>query len=204
MTTKQQELELMMEEYKRLSQEIDSTLTRRLQVLEFGLAIVGAVTGFGLSASSPTSYLVLAIVVPASCFMVVSLWLSELRRTRRASWYMYGLERRVNSLLGCRTLCWEEDIRAHKGHVLSIFRFHYYTTAGFFVLGGALAAAYGMLRWDSIPAFFRIAWPLAFLVVLSAITIYELRLLQRYDLPDSSWPTVMPNNLPMAEHLESQ
>ena len=197
-----------MEEYRRLSKEIEGSLTRRLQVLEFGLALIGVMTGFGLMTAQPSShsshfvstvvgvltgsgltkdkpgpYLFLTIGVPASCFMILVLWLSEVRRTRRASWYLWGLERRIHDLLGSRVLCWEGDIRESKKQALAVFRFHYYTTAAFFILAATLEAAYGMYVWDTMPMFIRILSPLSLLIVMSTITVYVLRRLQKYDTP---------------------
>ena len=99
------ELELIKEEYKRLSQEISGTFNHRLQIIQFGLAFVGIMIGLALESKEPiTALMLLSIAILFACSMILSLWYSEVRRTRRASWYMFGLERRVKNKLGHRVL----------------------------------------------------------------------------------------------------
>jgi hypothetical protein len=62
-----QELEFIKEEYRRLSQEIDSALTHRLQIIQFGLAFVGILVGYALESNDP---IVLTFMIPAACFMI--------------------------------------------------------------------------------------------------------------------------------------
>lgn len=189
-----EELELIKEEYKRLSQEIDGSLTHRLQIIQFGLAFVGILVGFALESTDPISAeIVLTFMIPAACFMVLYLWLSEVRRTRRASWYMFGLERRVNNQLQLRVLRWEEDIREQGFNPLGVFRFHYYTTASFFMFIAIFAATYGMWKWNNILILIRIGWPLVFGVFIISAVGYILYHLPKYDFPDKSWPEKMPD-----------
>jgi len=184
-----QELELIKEEYRRLSQEINGALTHRLQIIQFGLAFVGILVGFALESNDPTAAeIVLAFMIPAACFMVLYLWLSEVRRARRASWYLFGLERRVNNELQLRALRWEEDIREQGFNPLGVFRFHYYTTASFFVFIAVFAATYGMWKWSDMPILLRIGWPLVFGVFIISAIGYILNHLPKYDFPDKSWP----------------
>ena len=132
-------------------------------------------------------------MIPAACSMIVFLWLSEVRRTRRASWYIYGLERRVNRELGHRVLRWEEDIRGKQFHPLAVFRFHYYTTAYFFVLVAIAASLYGVQNWNGMPNLLRVGWPIAFGVGIILTVSYSLRRLRMFDFPDSSWPEIIPD-----------
>lgn len=190
-----QELELIKEEYRRLSQEIGGTLTHRHQIIQFGLVFVGVLVTFALESNDPVSApVILTIMIPAACFMVLSLWLSELTRTRRASWYLYGLERRVNNELKYRALRWEEDIRKQ-----GLFTFHYYTTTHFFVIVAVLATAYGTWQWIVIPAIIRVVWLFLFVVLTTFIIRVILRRLQKYDIPDKSWPEEIPDK-PLKAH----
>jgi hypothetical protein len=95
-----EELELIKEEYKRLSQEINSALSHRIQIVQFGLTFTGVLVGFALQYTDPlSSGLVWALMITIACLMILYLWLSGVGRARRASWYMFGLERRVNHKL---------------------------------------------------------------------------------------------------------
>lgn len=189
-----QELELIKEEYRRLSKEIENTLTNRLQIIQFGLAFVGILVSYALGTSdSSSSTVVLSFMIPSACFMILSLWLSEVRRTRRASWYMFGLERRVNSELKIRALRWEEDIRGQGFNPLAVFRLHYYTTAYFFIIIAIFATVYGMWKWIDMPIFLRVGWPLAFGIGIFFIVSYILYQLRKYDFPDKNWPKMVPD-----------
>jgi hypothetical protein len=191
------ELELIKEEYRRLAEEISGTFTHRIQIIEFGLAFVGILIGYALKViednSTVAAGVVLVFMIPAACFMILSLWLSEVRRTRRASWYMFGLERRVNNELKVRALRWEEDIRGKGFNPLAVFRFHYYTTAYFFVIVAVFATIYGMLQWQDMPSYIRVGWPLLYGIGITFIVSNILNRLRKYDFPDKSWPETLSN-----------
>ena len=106
---------------------------------------------------------------------------------------MFGLERRVNTELGFRALRWEEDIRGQGFNPLAVFRFHYYTTAYFFIIIAVLAASYGMWMRIDLPALLRVGWPLSFGVGITLTVNYVLHHLRKYDFPDKSWPKTIPD-----------
>lgn len=195
---------IMLEEYKRLSDEVGKSLTNRFTVLGFGLAAVGVLLGFGVNAVYdspikltvvPNTYflniklpaIALSLMVPGTCFLTLFVWASEVRRARRASWYLWGLERRINHEMKQRLLRWEQDIRIPANPLLSLFRGHYYVIVAFFALVGTASAALGAhaLGLDWWSAIFWAAFILALIVV--PLTPYLWRLID-FDEPDSTWP----------------
>lgn len=187
-----QELDLIKEEYRRLSQEINSALAHRLQIIQFGLLFVGVLVGYALDQSP--SPMIPTFLIPGACLMILLLWASEVRRARRASWYLFGLERRVNDILQARVLRWEGDIRERRWHQLSLYRLHYYVIAGFFITIAQIEAIYGASifpKWNENDLF-RIGWPL-FLGILMASTVgyYVVVHLPKYDFPDKNWPNAI-------------
>ena len=185
-----QELELIKEEYRRLSQEVNNALAHRLQVVQFGLALLGVLTGLALQSTDRTSIIFIwAFMIPGAGFMILYLWLSEIRRARRASWYIFGLETRVNNGLRSRVLGWEGDLRRKDSdNLLAVFRGHYVTTALFFISIALLSAIYGMWNWYELSFLYQIAWPTAFGALIVAIADHHiLHYFPKFDLPNQTW-----------------
>jgi len=182
----------MIEEYKSLRDEISKTLVNRLTIISLGLVAVGALIGFAAKnpdgESTIISALVLGIMVPATAFMAVFLWISEVRRGRRASWYLWGLERRINKELGKRVLRWEEDIRPPEASkLLRLFRGHYYVIILFFTVIGGGSAYFGSVALN-LSTCLSFLWAAAVTAAMLAIFIPECIRLSGYDKPDSNWP----------------
>lgn len=145
-----------MEEYKALRNEIILCLERRVTLLSYGLTAVGVLTAAGVAAltgpnnNEGAASVVFLIGVPLSAIFVLEIWFAETRRLRRASYYIYGLERSVNSLLpnGARGLRWEQGIRPNPadGRLRSSGHFadHYKTISMFFVSVAAIASIFGV------------------------------------------------------------
>jgi hypothetical protein len=184
-------VDIMREEYKRLSDEVGKSLTNRFTVLGFGLAAVGVLLGFAVKGFENSQIelpaVALGLMVPGTCFLTLFVWASEVRRGRRASWYLWGLERRINGEMKQRLLRWEEDIRKPAHPLLVLFRGHYYVIVAFFATVGTASAVFGAraLRWDWCCVILWAGLMLALIVV--PLTPY-LRRLADFDNPDSTWP----------------
>jgi hypothetical protein len=143
---------IMLKEYETLRAEVLATLGHRLQVWSFGAAaiavlVAGALTAVaentGDSAIHICAGIVMAIVVPLLSLAVLHTWLAEVRRGRRASWYLWGIERRLNESLGVRALGWEEDLRRADYPQMHLSRSYHASTVAFFAVTGAGSLAVG-------------------------------------------------------------
>jgi hypothetical protein len=145
---------VMLKEYELLRAEVMGTLTHRLQVWSFGAGATGVLLAGALTAISEAQNamigtiqimagIVMALLVPLLCLAVLHTWLSEVRRGRRASWYLWGLERRVNDSLGSRVLGWQEDLRHSGCEQMRILRSYHVSTILFFSATGFLSASGG-------------------------------------------------------------
>lgn len=173
-------IDLMVEEYKRICDEVSKTLVNRLTILGLGLAAIGVLIGAavnGLDNEDKTiPALVLGIMVPAITFVVVFLWCSEVRRGRRASWYLWGLERRINQEFKSRVLRWEEDLRiGEPQELLGLFRSHYYVIVAFFAAIGGVCAYFGSKSFDLSTCASLLLGIGFFLVMIVVIYLLELR-----------------------------
>jgi hypothetical protein len=135
---------LALEEYRALRAEIILCLERRITILSYGLTAIGVLVAAAINAFGPrqsmgtnppsTSPIVLSlgevillIVLPTTAFYVLWIWFAETRRVRRASQYLYGLERDINTLVGKCILRWEHSLRPERW-----FNRHYWITFLFF------------------------------------------------------------------------
>ena len=184
-------VDIMREEYKRLSDEVGKSLTNRITVLGVGLAAVGVLLGFAVKGSENSQLelpaVALGLMVPGTCFLTLFIWASEVRRGRRASWYLWGLERRINSQMNQRLLRWEEDIRKPANPLLALFRGHYYVISTFFAIVGTTSGAFGAraFSWDWCGVIF---WAALMLALIVFPLVPYLRKLTDFDNPDSKWP----------------
>ena len=127
--------------------------------MSFGLATIGVLLAFaneppanepatnsltGSTYSAGYWSLVLWVLIPVICLVVFKNWASEVRRGRRASMYLRGLERTINANAGRRLLHWEEDLRTHSDRRFRLFRGHYYATACAFWAIATCSAWLGM------------------------------------------------------------
>ncbi|MFH1382026.1 MAG: hypothetical protein ABIH70_03945 [Chloroflexota bacterium] len=201
--TKMDEVTLIMEEYKRLSDEIGRTLINRITIIGLGLAAQGAILGLTSNELRPIS---VGFIVPCVAFLTIFLWASEVRRGRRASWYLWGLERRINEKMGEYVLRWEEEIRPYASSIesqlgtknqsrdkkpkklMSLFREHYYVILGFFSIIASGSAYFGTstlpLNWA------RIVWSIVVFAAIFMPSFFQIRSLEMYDYEEdgSVWP----------------
>ncbi len=178
---KPEPVELMLKEYGRLAEVIGKVLVGRFTILILGLTAVSVL--LGLAVNSPECFW----VVPFVAVLTLNLWLSEVRRGRRASHYVWGLERRINVLYNSRILRWEENLRfpAEKEH--GLFRTHYYIIVCLFVAAAAFAAYQGALAhlWGD-RASLEMCVVVAILVLFPCVP--QLTRLHTFDEQDKKWP----------------
>ena len=163
-------LETMLTEYRSLRAEILECLTNRLRIISFGLATVGVLTVSALGAFERSykqvASLLLAVMIPLSCLLIQIVWLSEIRRGRRASFYLRWLESRVNRHLNSQALLWEG-------------------IAFFFSVGCCISAGLGAYVFieRKIDA---VLWATVFALIQAFRFIPMIKQLHRYDAP---WPS---------------
>lgn len=158
----------------------------------FGLATIGVIFGVGIKEFHENNTLLpavaLGIMVPGAAFMTLFLWLSEVRRGRRASWYVWGLERRINRELGRRALRWEESIRPPAEHeLLALFRPHYYVTVVFFMIA-ALVSAYLGTHVRRLELCMSLLWCGAIALIMGVCVLPDLMRFSKFDRPSEKWP----------------
>jgi hypothetical protein len=135
---------VMLKEYEALRAEIIVALSHRLQIWSFGSTAVAALIAGALTADDTAVWpMVMAFIVPTLCVAIYRTWLTEVGRGRRASWYLWGLERRVNAKLGVRVLSWEEQLRSPRNPQMVLLRGHFLLTLLFFGVTAAASAATG-------------------------------------------------------------
>jgi len=203
-----QKIEVMMEEYKTLRDEVGRTPVLRLQILSIGMAsaallVAGAVSAITVGKAMILPGLVLLLIVPIICWTAFHSWLTEATRGRRASFYLRGIERRVNSELNDRVLAWEEELRESCDPQMRLFRGHYWSVWGVFSLTGALSGAIGAYFVTS--GFWYRYFPMSILPgilgaivvlgaagVVSAFSVPRVVDFKQWDEPGHHWPPALP------------
>lgn len=159
-------VEVLMEEYKALRQEVVTSITAQAQLLTFGWAAVGVLTVAGTSLrdrSALSSMLVFLGLLPVVCYLGLQMWLGEVIRMLRVGAHLRRLERRVNRhvrLDGDPLLSWETW--AHERDQANVERTHLRWVGSSYLLvaGGAIAFGYYEAdrflqqrghRWDEHP-----------------------------------------------------
>jgi hypothetical protein len=122
---------IRLEEYKTLRTEILNSIDARFKILAFGIGALAVVLAFTVKAVADREYkiapAVSLIVIPLLAWVTFHTWVAEVRRGRRASWYLMALERRINKDEGQEVLMWHNIIR--EGHsLLRVYRDHYWAT----------------------------------------------------------------------------
>ncbi|NLT06700.1 MAG: hypothetical protein GXY03_10380 [Solirubrobacterales bacterium] len=92
-------LATVLEEYRSLREEAVSARDAQLAVLRFGVAIVGVLVALGVALredqNSLLTGIILCLVVPATIFFVVELWIGEIERAARAGNVVASIEKRL-------------------------------------------------------------------------------------------------------------
>lgn len=106
-------------EHQAIRAEILFCLEQRISMLSYGFAGIGAMTAGGVGALSKDigeSFPLLApaifgILIPASTILIWNFWMNESARVRRASQYLWYIEKKCNNLTGINALEWEHHLR---------------------------------------------------------------------------------------------
>lgn len=182
-------IDIIMEEYKTLRTEVAQSLSSRLQIMSYGLTIIGVLIG---SASFSTtkgfeqiSALILTIAIPLISFLIISIWLSEAHRARRASLYLCGLEIKINKICKEKVLNWETGLRnGHKS--LSLFKSHYYWTILFFILLATCSEFFGMIQLKQDIIVSALVSIVVFLIFIFP-SMNKIKKLYDYDIVSEDW-----------------
>lgn len=182
-------IDIIIEEYKTLRIEVAQALSARLQIMSYGLTTIGVLVGSASFATTKQfeqiSALILTIAIPLISFLIINIWLSEAHRVRRASWYLWGLEIKINSICNEKVLNWESGLRnGHKS--LSLFKSHYYWTILFFILIASSAEFLGMQQFKQNFCLSLSASVLLFLIFIVPSMI-RIKKFYGYDLPSENW-----------------
>jgi hypothetical protein len=202
----------MIEEYKLLRAEVLQSTLHRLNVTAMGLATLVALIGGAVLAivngESHAAAIVLAFAGPTVSVVILHLWVAETNRARRASWFLWGLSRRLNKCPGTDGMRWEEDLRmrgsprpprsAVARRNMHLFRGHYYAVLILFGVVAVAAPFAALFLWP--PPVLLAA--LVGIVILIAVG-QPLRLVffsvSGYDEADPDWPAPVEPPSPSSE-----
>lgn len=177
-------LDVVMQEYGAIRREIDTCLANQVAILSFGAATVGllvAAAGTLWREEPLLSGILLLFVVPAACFLALSIHAGELVRMMRGGLFLHELENWVNdawpSSLGedGRVLTWEQwGIRTGAADVDRNNQFAISAVFGTLALGFAFS---GFWRLHEPPPGYVIDELLAILLLVVSLGIGLLSVL---------------------------
>ena len=89
--------ETLVKEYEFLRGEVNGTLAAQLQILSFGTATLGLVTGAAfVGADDAFRDDVLVVFLPLLAYMTLIIWFSEVMRMLRAGSFLLKIEKRLD------------------------------------------------------------------------------------------------------------
>lgn len=100
----------LLKQYEFLRGEVNSSLAAQLQILSFGTATLGLVSGaafVGTSAAFRSD--VLVVFLPLLAYLTLTIWFSEVMRMLRAGSFLLTLEKRLDDA-GDGSLDWEANV----------------------------------------------------------------------------------------------
>lgn len=91
-------IEVVMEEYKTLREEILTSMQMQQSILSLGGATVGIAlsSAFATWEKSPLPEFLFLVMVPTLTYLIVLVWLGEVGRMFRAGYFLSELEGKVN------------------------------------------------------------------------------------------------------------
>lgn len=100
----------LLKQYELLRAEVNGTLAAQLQILSFGTATLGLVTGSAfIGADDAFRDDVLVVFLPLLAYMTLIIWFSEVMRMLRAGSFLLRIEKRLD-LEGDGSLAWEGSV----------------------------------------------------------------------------------------------
>jgi hypothetical protein len=138
-------VQVLLEEYKTLRQEILTAMSNRNSILSFGQASIGAVFTASIISYKTTSYsllssLSLIFVVPTVVSFVLFMWIGEYQRMQRAGKFLVELEERINGECKQMLLSWETSLRSKRLHM----KYPYNTTVMLLTLISVVSVIVGL------------------------------------------------------------
>ncbi|MCA1710122.1 MAG: hypothetical protein LC789_00175 [Actinobacteria bacterium] len=167
-------VQLLMEEYRTLRDEILASISAQQAALTFGGAAIAILAATGTSLRKDdigSSIPIFLVLIPFVCYFALNTWLAEVIRMLRAGSWLRRIERRVNrhvSLEGhdCPLLFWENW--AHTADQENVEQMHLLSIAGGYLLIAFASTALGCAdlfrrTWDKGSRFDVTNWLLVML-----------------------------------------
>lgn len=138
------------EEYRAIRAEVILCLERRITILSYGFTAIGAILAAAISIwreNKEIFVLAMIFINPTICWFSLQMWLTETRRLRRASHYLWRLEIKASLLNeynnnNIKPLEWEGRLRYPGSH--GEFTEHYSYTILFFYLISVSCSSFGL------------------------------------------------------------
>lgn len=135
------QLEVMLTEYRTLREEVLNAIGHRVAVMNFTFAAISVLLAGLLTrnVADPLAALIAFFAVPQFAHSGLLIWLGEYRRSQRASCWLAGLERRINTAVGADALGWERRSESDEAGHYAHMGYPYLATAAM-LLGSAVVA----------------------------------------------------------------
>jgi len=104
------QVEVMLEEYRTLRQEVFTSMGTQQSILSFGTAALGILLAgaFNVFGEPLPAALIFLLFVPLVSHLILVLWMTEVVRMLRAGYFLARIERKVDELTDCTDLLsWE-------------------------------------------------------------------------------------------------
>ena len=94
-------INVAMEEYKTLREEINTAMSNQQSILNYGIASMSVIIAFSSSnwQEKLVIDLILILLVPVICLAISTIWLGEVNRVARAGNFLVEKEREINRLM---------------------------------------------------------------------------------------------------------
>lgn len=202
MTQGSDRVQVALEEYRTLRQEILNSITAQYQILTIGAGAVGLLAtavlgqdsdGAGAATADARAQTLfdlggLLVGIPLLCLLVVVMWMNEVNRMLRAGRFLLDVEQVLNDLVALPgLLSWES--RAHLDDMPDVERSQFRLVRLFF---GTLAAAFvglGLYRlWNErLPLAVEVVVTVGVVVVLVAAALLLRSIGRQYVRVRAAW-----------------
>lgn len=154
------------EEYKALREEILLSLNSSMSTVTYLAGALAALAAFGVGRGELRPG-VFGLLIPAATIVGIWVWMGELHRLRRASFYLSCLE----PILGLK---WEEWLRDPNSRSKRVFFWNHRVIYWFFALAGGGSLAYGLWSFLDCGMFYVVVSFYALLVLIGGYLIWQL------------------------------